>query len=150
MKAVSESAGAGRFASIAMTCRTGGAAALSMTYLPGAYPRPREACDIAELSVMIEQLIRDGRRIFGPDYNPFKSGTSGNRCRACSRAEAETDDLYSLFMKKGREGKALTGNADGGSRLMKIANEIERQQAEDGASKSRLPAGFMSGKLSTL
>ena len=100
---VSGSAGTRRFVSAAMTRHAGVASVLSMTYLPGAYQRPREARDIAELSMMIEQLIRDGRRIFGPDYNPFKSRISETRGRACSHAE--TNALYRLFMEKVLKGE---------------------------------------------
>lgn len=74
--AVSEDAGTGRYDSVVMSrCETG-AAALSTTDFCMAY-RPREARDIVELSVMIEQLLRDGRRIFGPGYNPFNHVSSG-------------------------------------------------------------------------
>lgn len=100
-QAVTGSAGTGRFASAAMTRRAGGASVLSMTYLPGAYQRPREARDIAELSIMIEQLIRDS--------NPFKSRISETRGRACSHAE--TNAIYRLFMEKVLKGKATTGSA---------------------------------------
>jgi len=74
--AVSENAGTGRYDSAVLSrCETG-AAALSTTDFCMAY-RPRKARDIVELSAMIEQLLRDGRRIFGPGYNPFKHGSSG-------------------------------------------------------------------------
>lgn len=73
---VSESAGTGRFDSAVLSRRERGAAAISITDSCRAC-RTREARDIVELSVMIEQLLRDGRRIFGPGYNPFKHGASG-------------------------------------------------------------------------
>ena len=91
------------------------------------------------LFLMIDQLIRDGRRIFGPGYNPFKSVISETRSKACSHAETETDNLYSLFMEKAREGKAMTGSADGGSRLRKTANETWRHGAEEECRKNQDP-----------
>lgn len=98
---VSGSAGTRRFVSAAMTRRTGGAAVLSFADFSGSYQDPREARDIAELSIMIEQLIRDS--------NPFKSRISETRGRACSHAE--TNAIYRLFMEKVLKGKATTGSA---------------------------------------
>jgi hypothetical protein len=136
--AMSESAGIVRFDSALLSRRESGAAAISITDSFRAC-RHREASDIVELSMMIDQLIRDGRRIFGPGYNPFKSVISETRSKACSHAETETDNLYSLFMEKAREGKAMTGSADGGSRLRKTANETWRHGAEEECRKNQDP-----------
>lgn len=73
--AVSERAGIRKFDSAVLSLREMGAAAISITDSCRAC-RPREARDIVELSMMIDQLIRNGRSIFGPDYNPFKSRAS--------------------------------------------------------------------------
>lgn len=75
LTAVSESAGTWGVDSAVLNRRERGAAAISITDYCWTY-RPREARDIVELSVMIEQLLRNGRRIFGPGYNPFKSRAS--------------------------------------------------------------------------
>ena len=68
-----------------------------------------------------------------------KSVISETRSKACSHAETETDNLYSLFMEKAREGKAMTGSADGGSRLRKTANETWRHGAEEECRKNQDP-----------